>query len=65
MIYFALGIITGFIFAVLCVSRLVIGKLTYVRDADGTYPLMVLNDPDIGKIFEKKFVVLEVGDSHE
>ena len=60
MVDFVLGAIAGFAFAILCVSRLVIGKLTYVRDADGLYPLMVLNDPNINDVFRKKFVVLEI-----
>lgn len=65
MLYFILGVIAGFIFAVLCVSRLVIGKLKRVQDSDGVYPYMVLKDPNVDNIFKMKFVVLQVGDSQE
>lgn len=65
MLYFALGMIAGFIFAVFCFSRLVIGKLARAQDEEGLYPYMVLNKPNIHDIFKKKFVVLEVDNSHE
>lgn len=65
MLYLVLGFITGFVFAVLCFSRLVIGKLMRVQDEDGVYPYMELNDPNINNIFKKKYVVLEVGNSQE
>lgn len=65
MLYLLLGFITGFVFAILCFSRLVIGKLMRVQDEDGVYPFMELNDPDINKVFKKKFVILEVGNSQK
>lgn len=65
MLYFVLGVVAGFIFAVLCVSRLVVGKLARVQDEDGVYPYMVLDDPNVENVFKKKFVVLEIDNSHE
>lgn len=65
MLNFVLGFIAGFVFAVLCFSRLVIGKLMRVQDEDGVYPFMELNDPNINNIFDKKYVVLEVSNSQE
>lgn len=65
MLYFILGVIVGFIFAVLCVSTLIVGKIAKVQDEDGVYPYMVLKDPDVNNVFKKKFIVLEVGNSHE
>lgn len=65
MLNFVLGFVGGFVFAVLCISRLVVGKLAKVQDEDGVYPFMVLKDPDVNKIFSKKYVVLEVTDSPE
>lgn len=65
MLNFVLGFIGGFVFAVLCVSTLVVGKLAKVHDEDGVYPYMVLKDPDINTVFKKKFIVLEVSDSQE
>ena len=65
MLYFALGMITGFVFAVACFSRLVVGKLMRVQDEDGVYPFMELNTPNIDTVFERKYVVLEVGNSHK
>ena len=65
MFYFILGVMIGFVFAVLCVSRLVIGKLSRVHDEDGVYPYMILNDPNVDNIFKKKFVVLQVNQSQE
>lgn len=65
MLYFILGVIAGFVFAMLYFSRLIIGKLSRVQDEDGVYPFMVLNDPNVDNIFKKKFVVLKVGESQE
>lgn len=65
MLCFVLGFIAGFIFAVMCFSRLVIGKLMRVQDEDGVYPFMMLNDPNVNNIFKKKYVILEVSNSQE
>lgn len=65
MIYYALGVVVGFIFAVLCFSRLVVGTLSRVQDEDGVYPYMVLNDPNIENVFKKKYIILEVSQSQE
>ena len=65
MLYFALGVITGFVFAVLCVSTLIVGKIDCVRDEDGVYPYMVLNEPNVDKVFAKKFVMLQVTHSQK
>lgn len=65
MLYFMLGVIAGFVFAVLCFSRLVIGKLMRVQDEDGVYPFMELKDPNVNAIFKKKYVVLEISNSQE
>ena len=65
MLYFVLGVIVGFVFAVLCVSRLVVGNLARVQDEDGVYPYMVLKDPNVDNVFKKKFVVLQVGNPQE
>lgn len=65
MLYFVLGMIVGFVFAVFCISRLAIGKLARVQDNEGVYPYMILNDPNVDNIFKKKFVVLEVVGSQE
>lgn len=65
MLYLVVGFITGFVFAVLCFSRLVIGRLMRVQDEDGVYPYMELYDPNVNNMFKKKYVVLEVSDSQE
>lgn len=65
MLNFVLGFAGGFIFAILCVSRLVVGKLAKVQDEDGVYPFMILKDPNVNKVFERKYVVLEVTNSQE
>lgn len=65
MANFVLGAIFGFVFAVLCVSRLVVGKISRVQDEDGVYPFMTLNEPGIENVFRKKYIVLEVSNSQE
>lgn len=65
MVNFVLGAIFGFVFAVMCVSRLVVGKISRVQDEDGVYPYMILNNPNIETVFKKKYIVLEVRNSQE
>lgn len=56
------GFVLGFIFAVLCISRLVIGTLKMTRDSydDETYMYVELDRPYYPK---HKFVVMRVNNS--
>lgn len=67
----ALGIIVGFalgfIFACLCMGRLIIGTLkTTHDDYDGsTYPYIELDKPLGAQLYERKFVILKVDRSQQ
>lgn len=63
MLYFLVGIVgivIGFVLAVIDQRQNLIGKLRHVNDEDGTYFFMELFEPNLGKIISKKYVVLEV-----
>lgn len=60
MFYFAIGLLVGILVTCIGVRRLIVGKLKYVLDEDGTYFFMELSDPSISKIVRKKYVVLTV-----
>lgn len=60
MFYFAIGLLVGILVTCIGVHRLIVGKLKYVLDEDGTYFFMELSDPSISKIVRKKYVVLKV-----
>lgn len=60
MVYLIVGIILGFIFACLCMTRLFVGYLRYVVDEDGVYTYMQSTKANIGEVLSKKFVLLKV-----
>ena len=66
MLYLVVGIIMGFILALVLMAyalahKAYVGKLKYVSDEDGTYFFMELTE-SLQKIIGKKYVLLEVDD---
>ena len=61
------GFVIGFIFACLCMGRLIIGTLkTAHDDYDGsTYPYIELDKPLGTQLHERKFVILKVDRSQQ
>lgn len=60
MWWFILGVVLGFLLACTAMVNKIIGKLKYKIDDGEIYFFMELENPDVGNILGRKYVVLQV-----